>query len=149
MIFFAFCKTSKTHSTLTFWNFNCFEQLMLGKTLDFLSSKIWMMSSSKKSGKQPSNCQSNQNPKTSYHTHHLRFILLDLWPCISGGLQKYLAWKTFHWCNLKSVKGLKRMILNESPHDNSRNCHHIFHRAHNGIPQQCFLWASKKWPGEV
>jgi hypothetical protein len=38
---------------LDFSNFNCFKQLMLEKTLGFLSSKISMTSSCEQLGKQP------------------------------------------------------------------------------------------------
>ncbi len=62
--------------------------------------------------------------KISYPTHHLRLTPLDLWmthlQCTNEGLQKYLMGRTLHRHKLESIKSLKTMILNESPHDDSR-----------------------------
>ncbi len=74
---------------------------------------------------------------------------LDLWmahlqPYISEGLQKYLAGRTFHRHKPKSIKSLKTMILNESPHNDSRKLSLHFLWSTQWHILTVLLWASKE-----
>jgi hypothetical protein len=39
--------------------------------------------------------------------------------------------------------------FNELSHNILGNCPHIFHGAHNGIPQWCFCEQARKWLEEI
>ncbi len=95
----------------------------------------------------------NKTHKTNYPTHHLRFTPLDLQmahpqPYINEGLQKYPVGRAFHLCKPKSIKSLKTMILNKSPHDNSRKLSWHFLWSTQWHISTLFLW-TRNWPKEV
>ncbi len=64
-------------------------------------------------------------------------------------LQKYLARRALHQHNLKNIKCLRTMIVNELPHDNSKKLSWHFSWNTQWPTSIVLLWASKKLAWEV
>jgi hypothetical protein len=108
---------------------------MLGKTFSFLSSKIWKMLSNGQSSRQPSgeppsngqpsSTQSDQNPwnklfHTSSWTYPCRPLSGPLSTMHKWGAAKMSGGENTSSTQTQSIKSLKTMIVNESPHNDSR-----------------------------